>query len=141
MLYSIGHSNKNIKTFISKLLEYSIEQLVDVRTFPYSKFNPQFNRQNLEITLPEFKIKYLYRGKSLGGLGENFRYHDTLKEICTLSDRVNICFMCSEADPLKCHRSQLLEPDVKELGYTMKHILWEGPGEPAKPENEQQKLF
>ena len=149
MIYSIGHSIKNIKSFISKLQEFSIDTLVDIRTYPSSRYNPQFNRCNLENVLPKSNIKYLYRGKSLGGLGVNIRYDETIKEMCTLSEKENICLMCSEGDPLKCHRAQTIEPSVNELGYTMKHILWETtPGkpvqvdpEPVKPENEQQKLF
>ena len=47
-LYSIGHSNHSIEKFISLLDENGIEQLVDVRTSPYSRYNPQFNKENLQ---------------------------------------------------------------------------------------------
>ena len=66
-LYTIGHSNHSIEKFASLLDENGIALLVDVRTAPYSRYNPQFNKENLAHALSEHWIEYAYAGKFLGG--------------------------------------------------------------------------
>jgi uncharacterized protein (DUF488 family) len=68
-LYTIGHGNHPIHKFIALLNDNSIQLLVDVRSMPYSRYNPQYNRENLEHTLATAnpRIDYFYAGTSLGG--------------------------------------------------------------------------
>lgn len=116
-IYGIGHSNKPIEVFIEKLKEYSIDTLVDVRTRPYSRFNPQFNKNRLSLSLEQAGIKYEWRGNNLGGLGENINEHES---ICELAERASkgekIAVCCSEGSELKCHRHTKLMPQFKAVG-------------------------
>lgn len=67
-LYSIGHGNKTIDVFISELKAFDIKYLLDVRSSPYSKWNPQFNQNELKFKLKECDIEYVFVGDQLGGL-------------------------------------------------------------------------
>ena len=66
-LYTIGHGARKEEEFLALLQQYDISFLVDVRSSPYSKFNPHFNQINLEHLLEEHNIKYVFMGDSLGG--------------------------------------------------------------------------
>ena len=71
-LYSIGHSNKTIEELISELRLYDIQYLIDVRSMPYSKYYPHFNKEPLKIAINETgDIKYGYMGDVIGGLPED----------------------------------------------------------------------
>ena len=66
-LYTIGHSNHSLKKLIDLINDLGIMNVVDVRTSPYSRFNPQFNKAYLEYELPRYNLYYIYAGKYLGG--------------------------------------------------------------------------
>src|SRR5665213_2602501 len=68
MIYSIGHGTKKIEEFLKELNSFQISHLIDIRSSPYSKFNPQFNREMLKHDLENAKIAYVYLGDTLGGL-------------------------------------------------------------------------
>jgi len=70
-IYSIGHGNKEINTLIDELKAYEIPFVLDVRSKPYSKWNPQFNKEALQKSLAEEGIKYVFVGDKLGGLPED----------------------------------------------------------------------
>ena len=124
-IYSIGHSNKKSEELVAILKENGITDLVDVRTYPSSKYNPQFNRAQLEIYIPASGIQYHWRGRNLGGLQGNVNFVETIqKMIEASSDERKLCVMCSEAKPEDCHRSQTIQPVVEDLGAEMVHILW-----------------
>jgi len=122
MLYTIGHSNCGFLEFLKKLKDHSINILVDVRTFPRSRFCPHFNKKSFEEKLVIKNIKYLFRGKNLGGMGLNIRYEETIDEVFDLSKENNVCLMCSEKDYKKCHRYQLLTPEFEKRGLSVKHL-------------------
>src|SRR5580658_7400147 len=65
-VYTIGHSTHPIEAFVDLLLQYSIDTVIDVRSAPYSKWQPQYNREELAGTLASSNIKYVYLGKELG---------------------------------------------------------------------------
>jgi uncharacterized protein (DUF488 family) len=65
-IYTIGHSTRTLEHFISILQSFNVQVLVDIRSYPGSKRYPHFNKENLEITLPEKNINYIHL-KSLGG--------------------------------------------------------------------------
>lgn len=134
-LFTIGHSNHSLDKFIRLLEDNGIMALVDVRTAPYSRYNPQFNRENLENVLPPRGIQYAYAGKYLGGRPSDpncykSRQHpsegaDYLHEVdypevmrrawfvqginrlLELADEQTTAIMCSEENP-KCHRHHLI---------------------------------
>ena len=70
-LYSIGHGNKSIETLIEELKHFSIDFLIDIRSKPYSKYNPQFNQNEIKFSLPDKGIKYTFMGDVLGGLPDD----------------------------------------------------------------------
>ncbi|RYD89288.1 MAG: DUF488 domain-containing protein, partial [Sphingobacteriales bacterium] len=66
-LYSIGHGNRKIESFIELIRLYNIQYVIDVRSQPYSKFNPDFNQDILKNNLQMFNITYVFMGDSIGG--------------------------------------------------------------------------
>lgn len=126
-IYTIGHSTRTIEEFIELLKLQNIEQLVDIRTIPKSRHNPQFMQDNLSNSLSLAWIKYAYL-KELGGLRPNtklsendgwrnksFRnyadymqteqFTDGMNELIKLADNRTTAIMCAEAVPWRCHRS------------------------------------
>lgn len=124
MIFTIGYSNNNIKTFIEKLKEYDIELVVDVRSKPYSR-NPQFNKNYLEKYLNNNKLKYLFMGDCLGGLETNHNFNEAVEEVIKLSKKQNLALMCVEKDPKNCHRYQILTPEIEKNKYKVSHIYWD----------------
>jgi uncharacterized protein (DUF488 family) len=135
-LFTIGHSNHHIEKFIRLLDENGIMILVDVRTAPYSRYNPQFNKENLQSSLGLHDIQYAYAGKYLGGRptdpscykshvlpaeGVDYLhevdYREVMKrkwfiqgilQLIELADQDVTAIMCSEEDPAECHRHHLI---------------------------------
>jgi len=160
-IFTIGHSNVKAEVIVDLLKQHSIEVLIDVRSVPYSRFNPQFNRESLQRTLNNNGIQYAYAGHSLGGRpndptcyeGDQVQYSrimdkpwylqgiDQLLE-CAKDQRVAL--MCSEEDPKKCHRHNLIAQTLMERGVTVWHIRGDGRLEearPNQPEVQQLHLF
>lgn len=136
IIYSIGHSLISTTNFIQKLKEYNIGVLVDVRTTPYSGRAKQFNREILQLALEKAGIEYVYKGKNLGGLGENIYFSETIDEIVALSDAKLVVLMCSEGDFKKCHRFTTLTPEFELRNKQVEHILWDN-----KQKTVQETLF
>jgi uncharacterized protein (DUF488 family) len=135
-LLTLGHSNHSLEKFIELLEENGVMTLVDVRTAPASRYNPQFNKGNLEQALPERNIQYVYAGKYLGGRppdpgcyksrslpaeGADYLhevdYPEVMKRewfrkgierLLELADEQTTAIMCSEEDPAQCHRHHLI---------------------------------
>jgi uncharacterized protein (DUF488 family) len=127
IVYTIGHSTHPMDEFIRILNAFEIEKVVDVRTIPKSRHNPQFNEEDLRLQLREYGIEYV-RLAGLGGLrhttktsintawkNTSFRgYADymqtpeftrALEELINLAKEKRIAIMCAEAVPWRCHRS------------------------------------
>jgi uncharacterized protein (DUF488 family) len=141
---TIGHSTRTLETFIQVLQIYGVEQVVDVRTVPRSRHNPQFNHETLPDDLNAAGMEYLHL-PGLGGLrhprpdSENvgwrnaaFRgfadymgtpdFENHLGELIKLAQRRRIALMCAEALPWRCHRS-LLADALEVRGIKVAHIL------------------
>jgi uncharacterized protein (DUF488 family) len=124
---TIGHSTRTVAEFIHLLKAHDVRRLVDVRTVPRSRHNPQFNRDALEASLPPEGIAYRYDG-ALGGLrhphkdsvngawrNDSFRgYADymqtaefdlALDGVIDLGSEQRLALMCAEGAPVRCHRS------------------------------------
>lgn len=71
IIYTIGHGNAPAELIVGLLQQYQISQLVDVRSMPYSQYNPQFNRELFKKTLENAGIRYAFAGKQLGGRPED----------------------------------------------------------------------
>jgi len=139
-LYTIGHGNRRIDELLALLKEYGIGYLVDVRSQPYSKFNPQFNRENLERSAKEEKIRYVYMGDLLGGRPKDlscYTYGRVDHELIKTKDFFKkgirrlktayekdllIAIMCSESKPSECHRTKLIGEALAADNIILKHI-------------------
>src|SRR5690606_26303193 len=125
-LFTIGHSTREIEAFIKLLKMHEITTLVDIRTIPKSRHNPQFGQDELEKSLHKHDIQYVYI-KDLGGLrsaskesindawrNKSFRnyadymqtddFKQGLDELVKLSQAATVAIMCAEAVPWRCHR-------------------------------------
>ncbi len=76
IVYTIGHSNHPLRTFIELLTTHRIEVVVDTRSFPYSRYAPHFRRSNLRLALRESGLRYLYLGNELGGMPTGQQFYD-----------------------------------------------------------------
>jgi uncharacterized protein (DUF488 family) len=145
-LWTIGHSTRPIDEFIKLLKGYTIQQLVDVRTIPRSRYNPQFNMESLAKNLKKAKVIYVHMPQ-LGGLRKakkdsinagwknaSFRgyadYMQTPEFWTALEDLMadgrdrKTAIMCAEAVPWRCHRSLIADALIVK-GWTVRHIMSE----------------
>lgn len=143
--FSIGHGTRPINELLDLLKKYDIAWLADVRTMPYSKFNPQYNRESLQRSLKNENIHYLYLGDSLGGrplepschdLNGRVDYHlvrqqDFFKRgiervRVAYKQDLNVALLCSERSPEKCHRSKLIGQALQDIHISVQHIDEQG---------------
>lgn len=125
IIFSIGHSNRGFSEFLKKLQDNEIDTIIDIRTFPRSRFNPQFNEKRLATALNEHSITYLFKGKNLGGRGQNTDYEETIDELVEMIERGrNVCVMCSEGNYKDCHRHTVLEPSFTKRNINMNHLSY-----------------
>ena len=122
---TLGHSNRSIGELISKVQENTVSVLVDVRTQPYSRYCPHFNKNALQRALEAGNIQYLWKGQNLGGMDVNLDYDKTINEVVQMAETTTVCILCTEKDYTACHRHLLLEPSLKKAGAKVKHILWD----------------
>lgn len=143
-VFSVGHSSHSLDAFLRLLTGNRVEVLVDVRSQPYSRFSPHFNRESLELAVRRAGIKYLFLGEELGGRPTGDEFYDDqghvlygrvaqsplfLEGIKRLEDgisRYRIALMCSEEDPAGCHRHLLVGRVLADRGVTVHHIRGDG---------------
>jgi hypothetical protein len=143
-ILTIGHSTRPIDEFIELLRQHGVERLVDIRTIPRSRHNPQFNSAALAKSVEDNGIGYVHL-KELGGLrhprrdsintgwrNANFRgyadymqtaeFEEALRRLLQLCEGKRCAAMCAEAVPWRCHRS-LLADALVACGISVEHIL------------------
>jgi len=142
-ILSIGHSIMPYDQFASHLLDSGVTAVADVRSSPFSRRAPQFSRDSLRPTLKSSGIAYVFMGEQLGGRpkeGHFFRNRiadyekmatssDFLRGLDRLIDgtkKHRIALVCSEHNPLDCHRCLLVGRALTERNLTMRHILSDG---------------
>lgn len=143
-LYSVGHSNIALADFIALLGRYGIATLADVRSAPYSRYVPHFNRPELEYALGRAGIRYLYFGEELGGRPTGDEFYDDegyvlyyrvarapfftrgLSRLTEEAARQRTTMMCGEEDPTDCHRRLLIARVLAERGTPTLHIRGDG---------------
>lgn len=164
-LFTIGHSNHPLQRFVELLVRHGIQLVCDVRSTPYSRFNPQFNRERLRASLEASGIAYLYLGDSLGGkprepgypaddaarfalIAEGDRFRAGVEQLLRESRTHRTAVMCAEKDPARCHRGLLICPNLPPE-VSVRHILADGsladrvgPDANSAPDDQrQQALF
>jgi len=155
-LYTVGHSTHAIDDFVALLQKHGVACLADVRSQPYSRWNPQYNREQLALALKAAGIDYQFLGESLGGRPDQTDLYDPgserpnysrqretplyrrgLAALETLSHQRPTAMMCSEGDPEVCHRTLLIVPSLLDAGYDVQHILPDGSLRQAEKQIEQ----
>ncbi len=152
-LFTIGHAARPLEELVATLHNHGVERLVDVRSLPRSRRNPQFSAEALPQALAPAGIGYLHMG-GLGGFrkpepdspndgweDEGFRgYADYMQTpdfdrhlgaLMTLADEVQIAMLCAEADPWRCHRS-LIADALAVRGIPVAHIVEPRRSEPHR---------
>lgn len=152
-IFTIGHSTHPIEEFIAMLKAFNIETLVDIRTIPRSRHNPQFSQEVLAQALKASGICYCYM-KDLGGLRHtkkdsvnqgwrnlSFRgyadymltaeFQQAVKELIALGKVSHTAIMCAEAVPWRCHRS-LVGDALLVRGIAVEDIMSEQKSSPHK---------
>ncbi|HOL69866.1 MAG TPA: DUF488 domain-containing protein [Bryobacteraceae bacterium] len=150
-IYTIGHSTRSLPEFVELLREHGVRRVVDVRTVPRSRHNPQYNRESLPAALGHEGIAYTHMPE-LGGLrhprkdspntawrNASFRgfadYMGTpqfdagLDKLMELAGREPVALMCAEAVPWRCHRS-LISDALTARGVEVVHITGRGQAQP-----------
>ncbi len=140
-IYSIGHGAKTFNDFFEELSSFQIQYLIDVRSQPYSKWNPEFNKEILEQKMAKTNIRYIYWGAILGGrpndiscytdnridyskLRQKDFFIDGISRIIIANEKqIRVAVMCSEANPAICHRSKCIGQDLLSKGISMHHIV------------------
>ena len=147
VVLTVGHSTHPLEAFVALLRRHAVTALADVRSTPYSRFNPHFNRKSLDRDMNARGIAYLFLGRALGGRPEDrscyengqVRYDRVARTALFREgiDRVvrgaadnRIALMCAEKEPLDCHRTILVGRSLVERGVAVAHILADGRLEP-----------
>jgi uncharacterized protein (DUF488 family) len=140
-IYTIGYGNRSIEEFIRLLQQYEMKFLVDIRSQPYSRYNPDFSKDALEKRLKQASIRYIFMGDTLGGrprddtvyfedgrvdyekvAGKDF-YQKGISYLHTAwYKQLRIVLMCSEAKPQACHRSKLIGKTLHKQNIKVVHI-------------------
>ncbi len=136
-VYTIGHSRHSWEEFRGLLCGAKIVALADLRTSPRSRF-PQFNQPVLKTCLEASGIGYHYLGEALGGLLPNgdvadyeafagtASFRSALDQVSQIASTARLVIMCSEHEPLHCHRFLLVGRRLAERGVSVNHILRNG---------------
>jgi Uncharacterized conserved protein len=141
-IYTIGHSNHTIDYFLELLEHQGINCLIDVRSMPASRYNPQFNKEPLKNFLKVNGITYMHFRDEFGArhedeevLDENgqvdfelfrktFNFQQGIERVdIGVSKGYKIALMCSEGNPLECHRFSMIAVYLDKIGFEVKHIL------------------
>lgn len=143
LIYTIGHSTQPITSFVDLLKANAVSVVADVRSSPFSRYQPQFNRDSLQSDLKKSGISYVFLGLELGARSADPNcytdgrvQYDRLAQAPEYSDGINrlvegakshlIALMCSEKDPLECHRTLLVSKTLVTRGFKINHILADG---------------
>lgn len=142
-IYTIGHSNHLIGNFVELLIRHDITAVCDVRSAPYSRRNPQFNRESLRNELRHHGIEYIFLGEELGArtndlscyrngkvqyglLSQTTLFRRGLERVRKGLEKFRIALMCAEKDPIQCHRTILVARNLVAEGVPVRHILSSG---------------
>ena len=144
MIFTVGHSNHTWDDFAGLLRQHGVEELVDVRSRPVSRFADFANSPTLGRLLEGEGMRYIFMGDSLGGKPsdrscydgagkpdyDEIRSRDFFKmgigELTALAETTTVALMCAEEDPGKCHRRLLIGPCLAEIGIPLSHIRADG---------------
>ena len=142
-VFTIGHSNLEIGKFVALLKQNGIQAIADVRSSPYSQYNPQFNRELLQKSLQKDGIAYVFLGEELGArrserecylegradyglISQTPAFKRGIERVTQGAAKMRLALMCAEKDPIDCHRCILVTPHLRQQGLQVLHILSDG---------------
>ncbi|HEU0318870.1 MAG TPA: DUF488 domain-containing protein [Solirubrobacteraceae bacterium] len=143
-IWTVGHSNHELERFVELVTGAQIEVLVDVRSYPYSRYAPHFNREEIATTIAPRGIRYVFMGDELGGRPSRDEHYDgyghalygpmseepgfraAIDRLLDGASGRRLVLMCSEGDPHDCHRRLLVGRVLAERGVELRHILPSG---------------
>jgi len=142
-IMTIGHSTHSAEAFLALLRQHRVDAVGDVRSSPFSRFNPQFNREVLERHLRENEIRYIFLGRELGArsedpacyvegrvqyarLAQTELFQSGLDRVMKGAARFRIALMCAEKEPLECHRTLLVARALVTRGQPVLHLHADG---------------
>ncbi|MCA1704770.1 MAG: DUF488 domain-containing protein [Actinobacteria bacterium] len=143
-IWTIGHSSHEMPRFVKLLQDACIDVVADVRSQPFSRFNPHFNREPLRTALREPDIRYVFLGGELGGrppesefydgdghvlygcVAETSRFRAGLERLLDGAASYRVAMMCSEEDPTNCHRRLLITRVLVDKGVLVVHLRGDG---------------
>lgn len=147
-LFTLGHSRHTADQFVALLHAHAIEQLVDVRSQPYSKWAPHFDAAALARLLDARGVNYVFLGRQLGGRPDSREFYrqdgtvdyarrasapdfaDGISQLIALAQCWRTVILCAEEDPSRCHRRLLVGPALARSGAAVVHVRGDGRLEP-----------
>src|SRR5271163_1319557 len=124
--WTVGHSNHDLETFVALVQRHQIGYLVDVRSYPYSRFAPHFNREELQTTMEASGINYVFLGLALGGrpqrddqsdaeghalyekMAQEPAFTEAIDRLLRGASEHRLALLCSCGQPRECHRRLLV---------------------------------
>lgn len=143
-LFTVGHSNQSLPQLIAQLQSQGVNAVADVRSIPFSRRLPQFNRPELEAELPRQGLTYVFLGEELGARRDEPEAYDGLQAayervaklpafqrgldrvISGVTKGLTLALLCAERDPLTCHRAVLVSRHLSNHGLDVEHIHGDG---------------
>jgi len=143
LIYSIGYSSYAISDFVKAIVAYGIDVIADVRSQPYSRYKPEYNRENLKQTLKQNGIAYVFLGDQCGAriqapecyvngkvsfelVKRNKDFQTGLQRLRKGMQTHRIAIMCAERDPINCHRAILICRNLRAHDVVINHIVDNG---------------
>jgi uncharacterized protein (DUF488 family) len=143
-IWTVGHSTHELPVLADLLRRHRIDAVADVRSQPFSRRNPQFNRENLSAHLVASGLRYVFLGMELGGrppeaefydgkghvlygeVAKTERFGSGLERLLTGASQYRVAILCAEENPARCHRRLLISRVLVERGVIVRHIRGDG---------------
>jgi len=143
-IWSVGHSNHTGERFLELLRAHEIALVADVRSHPYSRFAPHFNRESLQSELSRSGVGYAFFGDALGGrparaehydeqgralygpMSERPAFRQGIERLLALAREQRVALLCAEGDPEHCHRRLLVGRVLTAERVELRHVLPDG---------------
>ncbi len=139
-IYTIGYGARTVNQLLDVLRAHQIAFVIDVRSAPYSRYKPDFNKDALQREIQTHQIRYTYMGDTLGGrpndpscytdgkvdydkIKQKEFYQQGIRRLeQAYAQQLRVVLLCSEGKPENCHRSKLIGETLTGLGITVMHI-------------------
>lgn len=142
-IFTVGHSNHPLERFMELLKLNQVTAIADVRSQPFSRRNPQFNKERLAQALKAEGIAYVFLGRELGArsddaacyehgqikyarLAQTELFRSGIERVLEGAKAYQVALMCAEREPLDCHRTLLVARALELRGAHVEHILKHG---------------